>query len=296
MIKSMTGFGASSGSIGDRLSITVSAKSVNHRYLEVFVKLPEFLWEMEPRIRALASEFFNRGKIDVAVRAQRLAEPEYQARVNRRIADALVPQLKALMADLRVTEPLTPADLLRLPDLVEVSAQTTDLQDEDRDQIASIVREAFTRVAAMRAEEGAALRSDIDNRLKAITQYSQSLESKRTEIINEMLENYRQRVQEIAQAAGVAVDADRIAQETVLMVERGDIAEELTRLASHLAQVRKLIDGAEPVGKKLDFLSQEILREINTLGQKSRSAMVRSLVIELKAEVERIREQVQNVE
>ena len=111
-----------------------------------------------------------------------------------------------------------------------------------------------------------------------------------------MLINYQQRVQEIAAAAGVDVSADRIAQETVIMVEKGDIAEELTRLAHHSEEMEKAIAGREAAGKKLDFLSQEMLREINTMGSKSRSAMLRTLVVELKTEVERIREQVQNVE
>lgn len=292
----MTGFGTASGAIGERFSLTVSAKSVNHRYLEVSLRLPEFLWEMEPRIRALAAEMFRRGKLDVAVRAQRLLEPEYTARINRKIADALVPQLKNLMNDVGVTEPLTPTDLLRLPDLVEVIADNADLQDEERGQIVTLVREAFVRVGQMRSVEGEALRADIEARLNTIKLQRQSLESQRPAVLAETLQTFRQRVQELAQSAGVTVDPDRLAQETVLMAERSDIAEELTRLASHLTQVRKLLDADEPAGKKLDFLSQELLREINTVGQKSRSATVRTLVVELKTEVERIREQVQNVE
>jgi uncharacterized protein (TIGR00255 family) len=111
-----------------------------------------------------------------------------------------------------------------------------------------------------------------------------------------MVTAYQHRVQEIAAAAGIEVSQDRIAQETVIMVEKGDIAEELTRLEHHSEQLEKAIGGNEPSGKKLDFLSQEMLREINTMGSKSRSAMLRTLVVELKTEVERIREQVQNVE
>jgi uncharacterized protein (TIGR00255 family) len=296
MIHSMTGFGTATATIGERFSLSVSAKTVNHRYLEVSLRLPEFLWEMEPRIRAIASEMFHRGKLDVAVRAQRLVEPEYTARINRKIADVLVPQLKILMNDVGVAEPLTAADLLRLPDLVEVNAANTDLQDEEREQIATAVREAFGRVAEMRSVEGQALRADIEARLNTIKLHRQSLESQRSAVLAETLESFKQRVQELAQSSGVTVDPDRLAQETVLMAERGDIAEELTRLSSHLVQTRKLLDAAEPAGKKLDFLSQELLREINTLGQKSRSASVRTLVVELKTEVERIREQVQNVE
>ena len=260
------------------------------------MRLPEFLWEIEPRVRALAAEFFNRGKVDVAVRAQRLVEPDYTARVNRKVASALVPQLKELLNEFGVNQQLTPTDLLRLPDLIEVSATNVDLQDEEREQVAAIIKEAFERVQTMRIEEGKALRHDIESRLDIINVHRQSLESQRSAVVAEMLEAYKQRVQELAQHAGATIDPDRLAQETVLMVEKGDIAEELTRLASHLTQVRKLLDAPEPAGKKLDFLSQEILREINTLGQKTRSATVRNLVVELKSEVERIREQVQNVE
>jgi len=296
MIRSMTGFGTATATIGERFSLSISAKTVNHRYLEVSLRLPEFLWEMEPRIRAIASEMFHRGKLDVAVRAQRLVEPEYTARINRKIADVLVPQLKILMNDVGVAEPLTATDLLRLPDLVEVNAANTDLQEEEREQIATAVREAFGRVAEMRSVEGQALRADIEARLNTIKLHRQSLESQRSAVLAETLESFKQRVQELAQSSGVTVDPDRLAQETVLMAERGDIAEELTRLSSHLLQTRKLLDATEPAGKKLDFLSQELLREINTLGQKSRSASVRTLVVELKTEVERIREQVQNVE
>jgi uncharacterized protein (TIGR00255 family) len=296
MIRSMTGFGSSTGTVADRFAITVSTKSVNHRYLEVSVRLPEFLWEIEPRVRALAAELFNRGKIDVAVRAQRLVEPDYTARVNRKVASALVPQLKELLNEFGVHQQLTPTDLLRLPDLIEVSATNVDLQDEEREQVAAIIKEAFERVQMMRIEEGKALRFDIESRLDIINVHRQSLESQRSSVVAEMLESYKQRVQDLAQQAGATIDPDRLAQETVLMVEKGDIAEELTRLSSHLTQVRKLLDAPEPAGKKLDFLSQEILREINTLGQKTRSAPVRNVVVELKAEVERIREQVQNVE
>lgn len=296
MIRSMTGFGSASGTVADRTAITVSVKSVNHRYLEVSVRLPEFLWEMEPRIRAIASEMFNRGKIDVSVRAQRLVEPEYTARINRKIAERLVPELAQLMNHLGLAAPLTSSDIVRLPDLIEVNPVNADLQDEERDQIAAIIKEAFEKMQTMRSVEGQALQTEIEARLNTIKLHRQSLESQRPAVLEEMLESYRQRVQELAQQAGATIDQDRLAQETVLMVERADIAEELMRLGSHVAQVRKLLDAPEPAGKKLDFLSQEILREINTLGQKSRSTAIRNLVVELKAEVERIREQVQNVE
>ncbi len=148
----------------------------------------------------------------------------------------------------------------------------------------------------MRAREGESLRNDISARIKTIREHTGELSKHRDDVRAELLASYQQRVQEIAAQAGTSVAPDRIAQEVVIMVEKGDIAEELTRLEHHLDQTEKAIGGREAAGKKLDFLSQEMLREINTMGSKSRSAVIRTLVVELKTELERIREQVQNVE
>jgi uncharacterized protein (TIGR00255 family) len=148
----------------------------------------------------------------------------------------------------------------------------------------------------MREREGETLRNDVSSRLAAMRTLNDAVAARRDDVRGELLASYQQRVQEIAAAAGTDVSQDRIAQEVVIMVEKGDIAEELTRLTHHIEQFDKAIAGKEAAGKKLDFLSQEMIREINTMGSKSRSAAIRTLVVELKTEVERIREQVQNVE
>jgi uncharacterized protein (TIGR00255 family) len=149
----------------------------------------------------------------------------------------------------------------------------------------------------MRTREGESLQNDIVTRLALIRQLQAKLASRRDAVRDELLASYRARIADISSAAGdVQIREDRLAQEVVMMVEKGDIAEELTRLAHHLDQIDKAIGGKEAAGKKLDFLSQETIREINTMGSKSRSAAIRTLVVELKTEVERIREQVQNVE
>ena len=296
MIHSMTGFGRASGSLSTRYSVAVTAKSVNHRFLETTVRLPEFFWELEPAIRAIASETFSRGKLDVSVRVQRTAEPEYSVRINAQIADAIIPQLRAMAEELGLGGSFSGGDLLRVPDLLQVEALESELTEEEREGLTRILREAFAQMLGTRAREGESLRNDILSRLRIIGDLQKTLADQREDIRQEMLTNYKQRVQEIAAAAGIDVDQDRIAQETVIMVEKGDIAEELTRLAHHAEEIEKAIAGREPAGKKLDFISQEMLREINTMGSKSRSAMLRTLVVELKTEVERIREQVQNVE
>jgi uncharacterized protein (TIGR00255 family) len=296
MIHSMTGFGRAAGAIGPRYFVAVTAKSVNHRFLEASVRLPEYMWELEPMLRALASDTFSRGKVDVSVRVQRTQQPEYNVRINQQIANAVIPQLKTIAAELGLGHTFSGSDLLRVPDLLQVEPVESEIQDEEREALAALVREAFAQMTAMRQREGESLRADIASRLQSIRSLQDRLAAHREEVRNELLANYRQRVQEIAAQAGVDVVQDRIAQEVVIMVEKGDIAEELTRLTHHVEQIEKAIGGREPAGKKLDFLSQEMLREINTMGSKSRAASIRTLVVELKTEVERIREQVQNVE
>jgi uncharacterized protein (TIGR00255 family) len=292
----MTGFGRTAGAISPRYFVAVTAKSVNHRFLETSIRLPEYLWELEPMLRALASDTFTRGKLDVSVRVQRTQQPEYNVRVNQQIANAVIPQLKSIAKDLGLGHTFSGSDLLRVPDLLQVEPVESEIQDEERDALTALTREAFAQMIAMRNREGDSLRADIVARVRTIREFQERLASHREEIRAELLAAYQQRVQEIAAAAGVDVAQDRIAQEVVIMVEKGDIAEELTRLTHHVEQMEKAIDGKEPAGKKLDFLSQEMLREINTIGSKSRSMAIRTLVVELKTEVERIREQVQNVE
>jgi uncharacterized protein (TIGR00255 family) len=296
MIHSMTGFGRAAGALSSRYTIAVTGKSVNHRFLETTVRLPEFFWELEPAVRAMASDTFSRGKVDISVRVQRTAQPEYSVRINSQIADAIIPQLRAMAEELGLGSTFSGGDLLRIPDLLQVEPIESEITEEERDALTRIVREAFAQMLLMRAREGESLRADILGRLAIIRQLQQQLAEHRAQIRDEILANYKQRVREIADAAGVDVKDDRIAQETVILVEKGDIAEELTRLAHHADEIEKAIEGREPAGKKLDFLSQEMLREINTMGSKSRSAALRTLVVELKTEVERIREQVQNVE
>jgi uncharacterized protein (TIGR00255 family) len=296
MITSMTGFGRTSGALSDRYFLAVTAKSVNHRFLEVSVRLPEFFWELEPMVRALASEAFTRGKIDITLRVQRTQQPEYSVRINTHIANVVVPQLRSMAEELGLGATFTGSDLMRVPDLLQVEAIEGEIREEEREALAVLVRGAFGQMTAMRKLEGESLFNDIAARTKAIRTLQTRLAEHRDEIRAELLASYQQRVQEIAAQAGVQVGEERIAQEIVVMVEKGDIAEELTRLTHHVDQMEAAINGREPSGKKLDFVSQEMLREINTMGSKSRSAVIRSLVIELKTEVERIREQVQNVE
>lgn len=296
MITSMTGFGRASGALSPRYFATVTTKSVNHRFLEVSVRLPEYMWDMEAPLRALASEYFSRGKVDLSIRIQRTQQPDYNVRINAQIANTVIPQLRSIAEELGLGATLTGSDLMRVPDFLQVEPLDAEISDEEREALNAIVREAFGQMKAMRAREGETLRNDIGTRLTLMRDLNTRVGGHREHVRAELLASYQQRVQEIAAQAGTDVSQDRIAQEVVIMVEKGDIAEELTRLSHHIEQIEKAIAGKEAAGKKLDFLSQEMIREINTMGSKSRSAAIRTLVVELKTEVERIREQVQNVE
>jgi uncharacterized protein (TIGR00255 family) len=292
----MTGFGRAAGALSERFFVAVTAKSVNHRFLEVSVRLPEFFWELEPGLRAIASETFSRGKLDVSVRVTRTQQPEYNVRINTQIANTIVPQLRLLSEELGLGSTFAGSDLMRVPDLLQVEPIESEIREEERDALSAIVRQAFAQMIAMRKKEGESLQNDITSRMRSIRDLQVRLAGHRDEIRAELLASFQQRVAEIAAQAGVQVSEERIAQEVVMQAERGDIAEELTRLTHHVEQTESAIGGKDPAGKKLDFLSQEMLREINTMGSKSRSSAIRTLVVELKTEVERIREQVQNVE
>ncbi len=296
MIHSMTGFGRAAGTAGTRFHINVAVKSVNHKFLEVSVRVPEFLWELESIVRTLAVETFSRGKIDISLRVTRLDEPDYHVKINRKIADKIVPQIRATMEDLGIAPNFTVNDLLRVPDFIKVEAVDAEIEEEDRLKMREIVLEAFKALQEARQAEGESLKKDFETRIGWLQEQSGRVTAEREGLMQETLLSYRTRVNELAALAGTAVDPDRLAQETVIMVEKMDVAEEMTRLTIHLEQFRKLLEGTTAVGKKLDFLTQEILREINTLGAKSRAPNLRSLVVELKTEAERIREQVQNVE
>ena len=296
MIHSMTGFGRASGALSARYFATVTTKSVNHRFLEVSVRLPEYMWDMEAPLRAVASETFSRGKLDLSIRIQRTQQPEYNVRINTQLANTVIPQLRSIAEELGLGATLTGSDLMRVPDFLQVEALDSEITDDERESLVLLVRDAFAQMRAMREREGESLRNDVTARVAAIRDLREQLARHRDAVRDELLASYQQRVQEIAAMAGTDVSQERIAQEVVVMVEKGDIAEELTRLGHHLDQTEKAVSGHEAAGKKLDFLSQEMLREINTMGSKSRSAVIRTLVVELKTELERIREQVQNVE
>lgn len=297
MIRSMTGFGKASASAAEKWSVSVTIRSVNHRYLELGVRLPEAFWDLESAVRATAGEYVQRGKIDVAIRLRRVGEQESNVRINRRIVSAVVPQLTLLLAEMGHSASVDVGDLIRIPGVLETESADEQIDDDERAAILGIIASAFAELRTMRDQEGTTLAADISRRVDAVDELRAAVDEMIPSVRQELADAFRRRLADIRRDFDYEVADEKIAQEIALMLDRGDVAEEMTRLASHIEQMRKVLAGGEDgTGKKLDFLTQEMLREINTLGQKSRAAGLRSLVVELKAEVERIREQVQNVE
>jgi uncharacterized protein (TIGR00255 family) len=297
MIKSMTGF-ASLTHEDERATIGVTVKTVNHRFLDVALRIPQSLAEIEPRVRALLQKRLARGRVEVAINVQLRTVPAPTVELNEEVVQALSAALDRARERGLVAGALTPGDLLRLPQALSVRERPAEADPAVGAQIAvsveAALEQALADLDAMRVREGDHLRTDLDGRRQLLAGLVDSLEGAALEGRGGVETRLRERVREIS--AELPVDEALVAQEIVRAAARSDISEEVTRFRGHLLHWGALSDNAEPCGRKLDFLLQEMNREINTMGSKADGLRVSELVITAKAELEKMREQVQNVE
>lgn len=291
MIQSMTGFGAGRAKVGDE-EISVEIRSVNHKFCEVKARLPAELAAGEADLARQIKEAVRRGALEVSVKRSP-GRASVVPRVDLELARAYVSAVAEAARELGLAQNLGAAELAQVEGLVSLEARALDLASA-REAQRLAAQEALRALHAMREKEGASLAQDLLARVQALREGARVLAS----LSPKSVEDYRKRLAErIAELSrGVAVDPQRLAQEVALFADRVDIAEELTRLASHLDQLEAMVHSSEPAGRRMDFLVQEIHREVNTAGSKSQSAEIAQRIVALKAEVERIREQVQNVE
>jgi uncharacterized protein (TIGR00255 family) len=291
MIRSMTGFGAGRGSAGAE-ELDVEIRSVNHKYCEVKVRLPRELAALEVDAAKAVRERLARGGVDVAVRRAG-GSGAVAPRVDAPLAEAYAQAFSEVKARLGLAGAVTLADVVGAEGVVRLEERALDL-DAAREALRVALAAAIDALVAMRAREGEALGRDLAARLEAV----EALVARAAALVPHAVEHHRARLAERVQelTRGMALDPARLAQEVALFADRTDVTEEVTRLRSHVAQARALLGGAEPAGRKLDFLVQEMHREVNTVGSKSQSAEIASIVVSAKAEIERLREQVQNVE
>jgi uncharacterized protein (TIGR00255 family) len=297
MIKSMTGF-ASLTHEDERATIGVTVKTVNHRFLDMQLRMPQSLAELESRVRAVLQKRLARGRVELAITVQPRSVPVPTVELNEELLSALAAAIERARERGVVTGALTPGDLLRLPQALSVRERPPEADPAIEAQIAASVeaalQQALADLDAMRVREGDHLRADLDGRRRLLGDLVARLEGAALEGRADVEARLRERVREIG--AELPVDDGLIAQEIVRAAARSDISEEVTRFRGHLLHWGALSDNAEPCGRKLDFLLQEMNREINTMGSKADGLRVSELVITAKAELEKMREQVQNVE
>ncbi len=293
MIRSMTGYGAAS-SATDSLRAAVTARSLNHRFLEVVCHMPRRLTPIEHELRELVGRRLTRGRIEITVQAHGGAAAATPVVVSRPLVSALVHALRDLQAEFGLEGGVTVTDVVRFPGAVDVPEELASADPEVRERILALAEEALVTLVAMRKSEGARLHGDLTSSLGAIeasagrieTLSSEGREAKRGLLVERLR----------ALQVDLGLDEARLLAEIARAVERHDVAEEVQRLRSHVAMARELMAKEESCGKRLDFLAQELMREANTVGSKSVVAALTQEVVGLKSDIERFREQVQNVE
>ncbi|MEO7192691.1 MAG: YicC/YloC family endoribonuclease [Vicinamibacterales bacterium] len=297
MIRSMTGFASvSREAAGEK--VTVTAKSVNHRFLDVALRVPQALASMESRLRTLLQQRMARGRVELALAAEVTTPPEREVVLDEALLERVAGVFDSARARGIIGGRLTPSDLLRIPQVLEIRARPADptagLPPSLLQLVELAVVEAIEALIVMRETEGRFLGTDLDARMATMASFVATLEAESAEGQRQLERRLRERL------AGLPTDLQgdqvALAQEVVRFVARSDIDEEIVRMRSHLEHWRTLATGPEPCGRKLDFLVQEMNREINTIGSKAEGSRATEVVIAAKAELERVREQVQNVE
>ena len=292
MIRSMTGYGSAKGSC-QGLNISVELKSVNNRYLDCSVRLPRGFLFAEEAVKTKVQSRISRGKIDVFINIDSAAADNVVVKVNEQLAAGYVSAVRQLSETFLLENSLTAAALSRMPDVLSVEKQDADAETVTA-AIAGIVDEALDAYDEMRCREGKKLSDDIDARLATIERYVAEVERRSPETVREYRERLYRKMSEVLQ--NTALDEQRILLEAGIFADKVAVDEETVRLRSHVAQMRTMLSEGSPIGRKMDFLVQEFNRESNTIGSKCNDSEVTKIVIELKSEIEKIREQIQNIE
>jgi uncharacterized protein (TIGR00255 family) len=288
----MTGFGSASGQWAGR-TVTVEVKSVNSRFREVVTRMPKVCAPLEEAVKKQVAARLERGRVDLWVQLDDRAAGPPAVRVDYELARVLAERLNELRERLGLTGAVTLEHLLSLGVVGREEEPAPDLK-ELGDALEALVRAAVEALVAMRESEGRNLGQDMDRRLTVLADLNEKVREAAAGAPEALLIRLTARLAELG--AGLAVDQARLAQEAALLADRADITEEVVRLGSHLTGFRRLLDSPDPIGRRLDFLLQEMGREVNTMGSKAQDLGVTGLVLDMKAELEKLREQVQNIE
>ena len=296
-LASMTGFGRGRGELSRRFAASVVIRSVNHKYLDVQVKtnLREETPELEAAIRRIVSSSVNRGRVTVQVNLEKTAPPDAETLVDGEALARVIEQLRAIEGELNLQDSLELRDVLSIPGLVTVTMRETLLDDGESEALETVVRAAMDEYLAMRNREASRLLEQLDADLGSLSAFLDHLEPELEGIRATLHDRLKERIERLL-GPDMSADPERLIQEAAVLADRADVSEEVTRLRSHIATFADRLSQGGAVGRTLDFLCQEMHRELNTLGSKCREVGVAERLVEAKAATERIREQVQNLE
>ncbi len=293
MIKSMTGFGRAEANV-EGIKLTIEIRSVNHKYHDIMFKMPKDLLMIEDQMKKIVQNYIKRGRVDVFVSIDVEENPFQEIKVDWNLAKQLIQASEELKQRLQVEGKLEIKDLIHVPELIQVGQELPDVELL-APNLFSTIEEACQNLMNMRKNEGKHLYHDLSSKIQTLTELQQKMKKRAPFVIDEYREKLKARVTEWLNSH-TEVDESRLLNEVALFSDKVNIDEELTRLQSHFQQFVSFIEMEDPDGRKLDFLIQEMNREVNTVGSKANDITLSQLVVDMKSELEKMREQIQNVE
>lgn len=292
MIKSMTGFGSAKGTV-EGIEVTVELKSVNNRYLDTSVRLPRSFMFAEETIKSAVQSHISRGKVDVFVTINTAMADDMAVVVNEPLLKGYIDAIKHISEEYELPSDMTAMTVSRFPDVLSVEKRELDA-DAVAAGIREIAEQALNDFDSMRLREGEKLRDDVLSKLETIDVLVSTVEENAPKTVAEYRERLLQKLNDVIGTVGI--DESRILTEAAIFADKVAVDEETVRLRSHMSQLKTMINGSSPTGRKIDFLIQEFNREANTIGSKCQNADIAHVVVDLKSEIEKIREQIQNIE
>lgn len=292
MIKSMTGFGRAEF-VDEKRKITAEIKAVNHRYLDCSIKMPKKLGFFEASIRTLLKDYIQRGKVDIFITYEDYTGSSYNLKYNRDMAQAYMSYLKDMAEEFGIENDIRVSTLSRYPEVFSLEEANAD-EEEIWSDIEKVIREAATHFVDSRIKEGENLKNDLCDKLDTMLSYVAEIEKRAPEIIEEYKKDLCAKVSDLL--ADSKIDDARILGEVTLYADKICVDEELVRLRSHISTSREILETGGSVGRKLDFIAQEMNREANTILSKSSDLLTSDIAINLKTDIEKVREQIQNIE
>ncbi|MEI3401854.1 MAG: YicC/YloC family endoribonuclease [Clostridia bacterium] len=291
MIKSMTGYGKSSLSINSR-DYQVEIKAVNHKYIDINIKLPRVISYLEDDIRKIVNSKIKRGKIDISILFENYSNEGNDIRINTELAKMYIQNLKKLADEENISANIEVTEITKFPDVLTIKSNFDEKQIKI--ELIQAVEDALEQLINMRQNEGNRISQDIFDKILQIEKKNEEIFELSTGLIDEYVVKLEARIKEILKTE--ELDKSRLMQEVVIYADKCSVEEEITRLRSHIEQLRGLINSDEPSGKKMDFIIQEMNREVNTIGSKANNLEIVNRVVDIKTILEDIREQIQNIE